>query len=292
MARCRLPSNDLLRERRAPILPRYGEEEQNLPQQRGAPGRDGGLGERFSSIASLAMQVVFRCDPALVETLIRPVPARRLLPDWLRQMPALAYSDTHGQDVRTVKQCPPFVDAMSYGFIIPLPCDVVVQDGVLSWEWDRPPLTVGAHPNSPLSFHVPAQVVGSPFFDADKAIVKFNSFWTIELEPGYSLFATHPINRADLPFRLLSGLVDCDRFRDVGVLFPAVWTNPDFEGVLARGTPVAQCFPVARETLDLQCEALSPEGSRRYQSTANALLAGPGVYRRRFRARRKASTRK
>jgi hypothetical protein len=133
-------------------------------------------------------------------------------------------------------------------------------------------------------------VTATPFHDAATSIVKFNSFWTIELEPGYSLFATHPVNRADLPFRLLSGLVDCDRFSDVGVLFPAVWTNPDFEGVLPRGTPVAQCFPVERTTLELHCEALSAAGARRYDETAAALLSRRGVYRRKFRARRGRST--
>ena len=83
----------------------------------------------------------------------------------------------------------------------------------------------------------PRKSTGTPFYDPEVAIVKFNSFWTIELEPGYSLFATHPVNRADLPFRLLTGVVDCDRFTDVGILFPAVWTDANFEGVLPRGTP-------------------------------------------------------
>jgi hypothetical protein len=89
----------------------------------------------------------------------------------------------------------------------------------------------------------------------------------------------------------LSGLVDCDRFSDVGVLFPAVWTNPDFEGVLPRGTPVAQCFPVARTMLELRCEALSAAGTQRYDETAAALLSRHGVYRRKFRARRGRSRR-
>ena len=235
------------------------------------------------------MRVTFRCDPALIDELARPIPARAVLPEWLRAMPRVAYSDTHGAEVRTLKQCPPFVDAMSHGFIITLPCDVSVRDGVLSWDWDHPALTVDAHPQSPMSFHDPAQVSGTPFFESDAAIVKFNSFWTIQLEPGYSLFATHPVNRIDLPFRLLTGLVDCDRFSDVGVLFPAAWTNRDFEGVLPRGTPVAQCFPVAREALTLHCEAFSAEQAERYQATATALLSGPGVYRRQFRVRRPRS---
>ena len=211
------------------------------------------------------MRIVFRCDPAIEHELIRPVAARAALPDWLRAMPRTAFSDLHGQDVRTVKQCPPFVDAMSHGFIIPLPCDVTVHDGVLSWDWDHPALTVEAHPRSPVSFHVPAQVAGTPFYDPEVAIVKFNSFWTIELEPGYSLFATHPVNRADLPFRLLTGIVDSDRFTDVGILFPAVWTDANFEGVLPRGTPIAQCFPILRDALDLQFQPFSAEEAERYE---------------------------
>ena len=75
------------------------------------------------------MRMIFRCDPALAEHLPRPAPARGGLPDWLRQMPAKAHSDIHGRDIRTVKQCPPFVDAMAYGVLIPLPCDVSVERG-------------------------------------------------------------------------------------------------------------------------------------------------------------------
>jgi hypothetical protein len=134
---------------------------------------------------------------------------------------------------------------------------------------------------------VPAQVTGTPFHDTARAVIKFNSFWTIELEEGYSLFATHPVNRADLPFRLLTGLVDSDRFSDVGILFPAVWVDPGFNGVLPAGTPVAQCFPVARNAAELVFEPLSQDAQRRYDETGAALLSTPGVYRRRYRVRRR-----
>src|ERR1700691_3801115 len=52
--------------------------------------------------ASDLMRVTFRCDPALIDELARPIPARGVLPEWLRAMPRVAYSDTHGQEVRTV----------------------------------------------------------------------------------------------------------------------------------------------------------------------------------------------
>jgi len=235
------------------------------------------------------MRVTFKCDPALIDLLPRPTPAREAVPGWLRAMPASALSDVHGEEVRTLKQCPPFIDAMSYGFMILMPCDVRVRDGVLSWDWDLPRLAAAEHPRSPISFHVPAQVTGTPFHDEGTVIVKFHSFWTVALEPGWSLFATHPVNRHDLPFRLLSGLVDADRFNDIGILFPAVWTDPAFNGVLARGTPIAQCFPVPRSALSLDFAAFTPEDAARYGKTGAAVLREPGIYRKRFRARRGSS---
>jgi hypothetical protein len=59
------------------------------------------------------MGIVFRCDPAIEPELMRPVAARAALPEWLRAMPRTAFSELHGQDLRTVKQCPPFVDAIA-----------------------------------------------------------------------------------------------------------------------------------------------------------------------------------
>ncbi len=234
------------------------------------------------------MNITFRCDPALVDLLPRPLAAQSALPDWLRRMAPRAPSPVHQRSIRTVKQCPPFVDAMAHGFLIPLPCDVAVHDGVFRWDWPLPPLSVAEHPRAPLSFHVPEQIAGSPLAQGHRAALKFNSFWTIELEPGWSLMVVHPINRDDLPFRLISGLVDADRFSDVGINFPAVWIDPDFAGVLPRGTPIAQCFAVPREPPTLRCEAMPEAGLLRYAELARQIMAGPGVYRKRFRSKRAA----
>jgi hypothetical protein len=231
------------------------------------------------------MEIVFRCDPALLDLLPRPVPAKQALPDWLRTMPRKAHSEVHGRDIRTVKQCPPFIDAMSHGFMVLLPCDVHVANGVFTWDWDLPPLTVENHPSSPISFHVAAQMTGTPLGDGQSSALKFNSFWTIELESGWSLFATHPVNRDDLPFRSLSGLVSSDRFTNAGINFPAVWLQADFHGVLPKGTPVAQCFPVPREPLALVFEGLSPERAVAYSQLVAEVMDTPGIYRTRFRSK-------
>ena len=232
------------------------------------------------------MRVVFRCDPALLGRLPPPVPAREALPGWLRAMDGQALSEMHGGPVRTVKHCPPFVDAMTHGFVIPLPCDVTVADGRLSWDWDIPDLTAATHPRAPISFHVPAQVAGTPLARPGQVVVKFNAFWTIRLEPGWSLWVAHPANRDDLPFRLLTGLVDADRFNEVGILFPAIWLDPGFTGTLPRGMPVAQCMPVPRQPLALDVGAMEADAVERYDAMARTLLDGTGHYRRHLRAPR------
>ncbi len=232
------------------------------------------------------MNITFRCDPALIDLLPRPVPAQAALPEWLRRMPPRAHSAVHQRSIRTVKQCPPFVDAMAHGFLIPLPCDVTVQAGQFSWDWPLPELSVPNHPRAPLSFHVPEQLAGSPLAQGTRSALKFNSFWTIELETGWSLMVVHPINRDDLPFRLISGLVDADRFVDAGINFPAIWTDPAFSGVLPRGLPIAQGYAVPRGPQSMICEAMSEPHARRYGELAAQVMAAPGVYRKQFRSKR------
>jgi hypothetical protein len=234
------------------------------------------------------MKVTFRCDPALERILPRPMPAKQGLPDWLKQMPVTVFSDFHGRDIRTVKQCPPFVDAMAAGFLIPLPCDVQCERGTFTWDWDLPPTSTQEQTRAPLNFHVAAQLAGSPLTAGDRPAIKFNSFWTIELEPGWSILAMHPANRLELPFRTLTGLVDADRFNEIGIFFPALWTDPEFTGLLPRGLPVVQCIPVQRQPLDFEFAAMDEDRLARFGALSREVLAKPGVYKQKFRARQKA----
>ena len=230
------------------------------------------------------MRVTFRCPPELEGKLPKPVPARRGLPDWLKDMPQTAANADLGFEVRTVKQCPPFVDAMGHGFLMPLAADVTVSKGSFTWDWDPGPTTSGTFSRAPLGVHFNSQAVGTPLFDSDALIVKFMNFWTIALPEGWSLLCTHPINRADLPFRTLTGLVDADAYGDGLIHFPAQWIDTGFEGVLPAGTPVAQCVPVPRQTLDLDLGPMEEETLARFAETERAIGAEPGAYRRLFRS--------
>ena len=227
------------------------------------------------------MKIKFRCAPGLSDILPPPVPAGRALPDWLRGMAMTQDVGAFGED-RTVKQCPPFIDAMTAGFVIPLPCDIHIDKGRFTWDW--------AYDDSPLAFHFASQVAGTPLDIENVSVLKFINFWAIETEPGVSILFTHPLNRPDLPFNTLTGLVDTDGFTDLPVLFPAQWTDPDFSGTLSKGTPVAHCIPVRREILSLELDIaeMSPEDARGATALKAQMAATPGYYKDHFR--RTAST--
>ena len=235
------------------------------------------------------MKVHFRCPPELSDILPRPFAAKRGLPDWLKRMPATApCADVNGE-IRTVKQCPPFVDAMGFGFIVPLVTDIRVDRGSFEWDWELGPSSLGRYTRSPLTFHLGEQLAGAPIADPENAAIKFTNYWTIETTPGYALLVTHPFNREELPFRTLTGLVDTDRFKDGCIQFPALWRDPDFVGVLERGLPIAQCVPVPRDALALEFGELVGDAARDFLRTLDAVNAGPGAYRRHFRVAKPGS---
>lgn len=230
------------------------------------------------------LTIKFRCPRELEGLLPAPVPASLGLPDWLKAMPTKAFSALNIQDEQTVKRCPPFVDAMTTGFLIPLICDLRVEDGGVVWDNDLPTGGEIDFPRSPISFHDAGQVTGTPLFDADRFFIKFHNLWTIEVPEGYALYFTHPANRFDLPFTTLSGLVDSDRYIDNWIHFPAHWHDVNFRGVVPKGTPVAQCIPVRRDKWTSEVSSFTADDTRRVHELRNAMRRDPDLYRRQFRA--------
>jgi hypothetical protein len=228
--------------------------------------------------------LTFRCPAELEGMLPPPTAGARGLPDWLKDMPPLAFSDLMCGETETVKRCPPFIDAMSEGFLISLWCDLVVDRGDLSWDHDLPVGRQVSYPRAPIGFHDPSQMSGAPMVDPDRFLIKFHNLWTIEAPQGYAVLFTHPVNRLDLPFTTLTGMVDCDLYHESWIHFPAYWRDMDFQGVLAKGTPVAHCFPIKREKWALSPRSFTDGEAGRVRDLTAEIAAEKGVYRRRFRA--------
>jgi len=229
------------------------------------------------------MALTFRCPKELEGLAPPPMLATQGLPAWVKTMPAQAFSTLAGGHDDTIKRCPPFIDAMTCGFLIPLICDVKVEDGEFTWDNELPASEELNFARSPIGYHDAAQVTGTPLFSSDRFMIKFHNLWTIEAPPGYSLLFTHPANRFDLPFTTLTGLVDCDHFRDAWIHFPAHWHDAKFKGVLPKGTPVAHCIPVKRDNWSAKTAFLSDDDAQRTRKLMDEIGREKGVYRRRFR---------
>ncbi|WP_310619163.1 hypothetical protein [Flexibacterium corallicola] len=230
------------------------------------------------------MKVVARCHPALRKVLPAPVPAAQMLPEWFRSMPGKTVSPTlGGETVRTLKHCPPLIDALTLGVCILLPTDLHFEGGEVFWDWNPPIISDSPISRAPIGVHVPEQAEGAPLGQSDELLLKFMNFWSLEAPEGWQLLFTHPMNRSDLPFQTLSGLVDSDRFKHGYVHFPAI-LQKGFEGTIVKGTPIAQIVAVpAQEQPELLVENMSEDWVEESARVQRELQTDTGVYRKKYR---------
>jgi hypothetical protein len=182
-----------------------------------------------------------------------PVPAISVLPDWFKVMePNITDSTTHltgNSDLNlTIKKCLPFRDALGLGYVFTLGMDLEVTlepNGFPEIRWRQSNYTsVGTHPIDQL----PGIKIGEEF--APIAFKWMNEV-VVKTPKGTSLLVTHPLNRTELPFYTLSGVVETDS-HDIPINFP-FFLKKGFTGVLERGTPIAQVFPFKRDDWESKC---------------------------------------
>ena len=224
----------------------------------------------------------FLCSPADKDVIPPPVPAKTVLPEWFRRLPAIdpnhASASNNGL---TVKRCMPFLDAMTTGWVLPLAATVrleikdagrIVDAG---WEFDRVMVSNhGAH-----------QIAGNPKEPSPPC--KFHNYWSIRTPPGWSCLFVPPLNRPAQPFECVAGIVDTDTYT-AHIHFPFFATAPDGLYVVEKGTPLVQIIPFRRDGTMMKVEIRSEtmdEATER-QTVYRNTIAGEGWYRKSARAAR------
>lgn len=187
-----------------------------------------------------------------------PKPASSYLPKWFKEMPEKINQESKNilfeDNVlnSTVKRCAPFLDSLTSGYMVPLPADVQVSTELNSYRisWSTTFKVADTHSIS--------QVYTLPISNEYEPIpYKWVGTYAIKTPPGYSVLVTHPLNQFDLPFFTFSGVVETDNYSFSSVSFP-FYLRKDFEGIIKKGTPMAQVIPFKRE--DWQSEVM-PYGS-------------------------------
>jgi hypothetical protein len=198
-------------------------------------------------------KIKFIPDTAETTTITRkPLPAKNYIPEWYKKTPKyiskshkISHLDENSNATNsTIKQCVPFLDALSSGYIWELPCDLefkkVADDVFVRWRFGQNVVTAHSLEQHPL---LPAiEKTGK------NNVFKFGFNYQIQTPKGYSTLFTHPLNRHELPFRTFSGVVDTDIY-ELSVQFP-FQIDKDFDDVfiLEKGTPVIQFIPIKRDS--------------------------------------------
>jgi hypothetical protein len=147
--------------------------------------------------------------------------------------------DGMGGTTATAKKCMPIFDAITSGYILLSPADVYVsqRDGQAYFEWSNLSL---------ISFHSKVQAPEHPVTKDAESIPKWTNYWSIKTPKGYSTMFIQPMHRESV-FTILPGIVDTDTYT-APVNFPFTLNDPNFEGLIPAGTPIAQVIPFKRES--------------------------------------------
>lgn len=164
-----------------------------------------------------------------------PVPAKSLVPQWYKDSEK-TFLDNDNVEHNGLKKCIPFLDTMISGYIIRL------HKGVLVTRVNNNIFVNGQSVHE--RYYKMGNMVPVPAGHETNKFVWENQ-WAWKTPKGWSTIITHPLNRFDLPFTTLSGVVDSDNFVSSGNL--PFYIKSDFEGVIPAGTPIAQIIPIKRE---------------------------------------------
>jgi hypothetical protein len=176
----------------------------------------------------------------------QPKPASKVIPEWYKNMSSYMNNEKkptgNGNTAATIKRCMPVFDALVSGYIIESPADVYVsvKDGGQWFEWSDFGL-IAFHPIEQAPEH-PAKN-GFPY-------PKWTNPWAISTPKGYSTLFVQPFHRESV-FTILPGIVDTDTYTPP-VNFPFTINDPAFEGLIPKGTPIAQVIPFKRESWTMQ----------------------------------------
>ena len=176
----------------------------------------------------------------------QPKPASKLVPDWYKNMESYISKEKKpmgdASTSATIKRCMPVLDAITAGYIIESPADVWVskKDEGQWFEWSDFGL---------ISFHpihqAPEHPARKPF-----PYPKWSNPWSITTPKGYSTMFIQPMHRESV-FTILPGIVDTDTYT-APVNFPFVINDPTFEGLIPKGTPIAQVIPFKRDSWNME----------------------------------------
>jgi hypothetical protein len=181
-----------------------------------------------------------------------PTTIKLNIPEWYKKL-------EHKLFKKTAKGCMPFLNTLTYGYLLKMPQDFYVRHNIDNDSHQR----FGMHEhesdmkykkiniNTGLDTHSISQLEGSPHVEKNKHLpfYKILNPWKIKTPKGYSCLFVSPLNNSDDRFSIVPGIVDTDTFPNE-INFPIVINGdkyPQLETIIEKGTPYVQVIPFKRD---------------------------------------------
>lgn len=194
-----------------------------------------------------------------------PRSAKFYIPEWWRKIDSIIggkpdYLSDSSLNT-SVKHCMPYIDALACGYIQELSTDLYID--ISKDSSDEFVIKIN------YSLQVPGVVpIKYRTYPKNSTIQKFpdgyypieftwTENWIPDTPVSWSTLYTHPMNRYDLPFITLSGVVDTDLGGvNINGSIP-FYIKEGFSGVIPAGTPIYQMIPLKRESWKSDVEKYS-----------------------------------
>jgi len=199
-----------------------------------------------------------------------PKPSSSFIPEWFKKAESFINTETglianaHEEGISGgLKSCVPFLDALSSGYMMVSVANIRItknENDVVEWEY----VEKDKDGNWQVT-DVDWKQIGERFGDIGHTIPRplgfannhlvWTNHWGMKVPRGWSVLATHPLNRTDLPYYTLSGIVDSDRFASNGNM--PFFIKNGWTGVIERGEPLVQLIPIKRSAWISKIKKLS-----------------------------------
>lgn len=180
-----------------------------------------------------------------------PQPTKHNMPKWWKdatlwwldaeEKPIIASYNKDDEEEKSLgfKACPALLDIFSTGYVLKTPTDIMFV------QYENKPFVLIDDEFKDFC----AERSDMPQFPIPHGYSKKHFHWWpnwgIELPDGYSALVTQPLNRYDLPFLTVNGIIDSDRYTMPGLT--PFFIREGFSGLIPKGTPFAQIIPIKRE---------------------------------------------
>ena len=220
------------------------------------------------------MDIKFICsDPEVLEHF--PIkPSKKVVGEWLKELPNEKEVPREGLQFKTIKECMPAMDMMTAGYTIFNTYELQISPTQRHGYED---VNVATNNMDYVTTHhheqCPVKIDGKK-----KHFIKVHQPWLVKTPPGYSCLFMQPFYDLEQRYRLMPAIVDTDK-HDLPVLLPGYTVNSE-PFTIEPGTPLMQVIPFKRE--DWTMEILErPARSSKLKFYVN------GMYRKLFHTKKK-----